>query len=124
LKRFKFKQGDYVQVVDDGYTYTTHLQKAVELGADVNEYCRRWYERGGNYGTLDSYKVNEGKHSWVNGMSPERGEECIVLNADQPLHLLVERTYDGRQFVIENKGLKLSKRSYDDRWFDDKDFLL
>lgn len=122
MKQFKFRQGDYVHVIDAGYTYTTHLAKAVELGADVNEYCRRWYEKGANYNNLDRVKSNEGKHSWVNGMQPEEGEGCVVLRADQPLYILVERLYDGRQFIIENKGLKFYKK--DDDWYDEEDFLL
>lgn len=116
--------GDTVKIIHTGYQYTTYIEMAVWLGADMAPYIREQYEKsGGSFRAFNSAKARGYKnHKWIYDYEASRLDICRVNNIDgSGQHFLLERIYDGRQFVFGPEGLKVIKKG---EMFDDKDFLI
>lgn len=115
----KIKIGDSVKVISNGYQYTTYSEKAIELGADVSAYIRNCFRNG--------LTVNHGrarrdrKCKWIFDNDVGNGDICEVINFDDRNHVLIERIYDGRQFLMDPDGFEYYGSH---AMFGDKDFLI
>jgi hypothetical protein len=120
--RIEIEIGDIVKVTDNGYQYTTYVEMAVRLGADVSSYIMRlWNENQGSFRDLDSSKARKDRScKWIYDNVVDNGDVCVTLNTYGSI-ALIERAYDCRQFIISFDGLKIEKKS---QMFSDMDFLL
>lgn len=120
--RIEIGIGDIVKVTDNGYQYTTYVEMAVRLGADVSSYIMRFYdENQGSFRGFDYSKAQKDTHcKWVYDNRVSNGDVCVTINIYGSI-ALIERVYDCRQFIIDFDGLKIEKKS---EMFGDMDFLL
>lgn len=122
IRRKRFEQGDHVKISDIGQTYTTYLQKAIQLGADISDDLYRWYDDGEDFAVLDGSMAKDESYSWVYDKSPSTGDGCIVLRMGSTDHILVQRICDGKQFIMASRGLTYDKST--PKWLEDEDFLI
>jgi len=115
--------GDTVKISHSGYQYTTYLEKAVELGADISLYIREYIRlSGGSYRGFDYRRARaDRKCKWIYDYEADKGDVCTVINMDHSVHMLIERVYDGRQFLFDGDGLTVVEKKV---MFDDEDFLI
>lgn len=114
--------GDIVKVTDNGYQYTTYVEMAVMLGADISSYIMGFYnDNQGSFRGFDYSKARKNRScKWIYDNRVDNGDVCITLNTYGSI-ALIERVYDCRQFIIDFDGLKIEKKS---QMFSDMDFLL
>lgn len=114
--------GDTVRITHGGYQYTTYVQKAVELGADISPYIREQYRANPSLRGFDYSKAKrDRKYKWIYDNEADNGDVCKIISMDDRLHILIERIYDGRQFIFDGDGLTVVEKKV---MFDDEDFLI
>ena len=121
-----FKQGQAVEVINNGWSYTTYVDMAIQLGADVDARLYDWYTDGANHAELDRTLVLNEEYSWVYNSIANNGDICIVLRqSDESEHVLIERIKDNKQFVIGTMGLrKVKYKVMENKWFGENEFFI
>lgn len=120
--KVKVKIGDVVKVTDSGCQYTTYVEKAVQLGADISSYIMDFCkENQGSFSGFDYRRARDRNCKWIYDNMVQNGDVCMTINIDGSSIVLIERIYDGRQFLMDNDGLKVVEKS---QMFSDGDFLL
>jgi len=120
--KIRIRVGDTVKVIRTGHQYTTYIQMAIELGADVSSYILEQFKTDPSFRRFDHARAEvDRKCKWIYGYESNKGDVCKVLNMASMTHILIERIYDGRQFLFSHLGLKVIEKK---QMFNDKDFLL
>jgi hypothetical protein len=96
---------------------------AIELGADVSKYILKHLSQHGRSFRGFDYNIakKDGSSKWIYDKSSGDGDVCKLLKMSGDDHYLVERIFDGRQFVMSGYGIKFIKKP---EMFEDGDFLL
>jgi aminoglycoside phosphotransferase len=118
----EFEIGDTIVIINNGHQYTTHIDMAIELGADVsNVILKHLSQYGRSYINMDYNLAKEDRScKWVYNSKIDDGDVCKLLKSSGD-HYLVERIFDGRQFLMAEYGIKFVRKA---EMFCDKDFLL
>ena len=109
------KVGDFVNVINEGLTYTTHMEAADVLGADFDpEDLKRFNDR--QQPRMSRYKHDTDKqYKFKYGDAPANNDICKCLNIKRlgvgplyqgPVFVLIERLSDNQQFILSLNGLE------------------
>lgn len=119
----KFRIGDIIEITNNGHQYTTHIDMAIGLGADVsNIILDHFSQYGRTYKDLDCNLARKDRScKWVYDGEVDNRVVCKILNIGSRDHYLVESVSDGMQFLMGKEGMKYIRKS---NMFSDKDFEL
>jgi hypothetical protein len=110
-----FRNGDFVNVKNTGNTYSTYMDMANALGADIDTQDWQNYDR--ETGKI-KYNPKVRKSLWRYGGVPARNGIYIVKNIKQSIagqiYVLIEHKDTRLQFVIGVNGLKMDNYLEDD----------
>ena len=119
----EFEIGDIIVIKNNGHQYTTYIDMAIQLGADVsNVISKHLSQSGHSYRSMDYNLARKDRScKWIYNESLNNGDVCKLLNMSGTDHYLVERIFDGRQFLMAEYGMKFIRKT---EMFSDRDFLL
>lgn len=118
----EFEIGDIIVIKNNGHQYTTYIDMAIQLGADVSSIItKHLIQSGHSYKSVDYNLARQDKScKWIYDGNVGNGDVCKILNMSGD-HYLVERIFDGMQFLMAEYGMRFIRKT---EMFSDRDFLL
>ena len=100
------------KVIEFGLVYNRYWDKAKELGADINNSNPKKYSVDHKWRYGQSIGRNGGTYKILNGVQHNKKYKYTKT------FYLIERLSDGRQFVIDKKGVKILEYYLEDKLFE------
>lgn len=102
-----FEIGDIIIVANIGHTYSTYMDMAAKLGAEINPEDWNFYGKQKPFGYTEKSTKSTKSTKWTYGKSPSRGGFYIVKNiSDSGKIHLIEHTESGNQFLMSAEGMR------------------